>query len=420
VKDGHRVYGRRWAILGSFMFLNLVIQLQWISYAAITSDAADYYGVSTLAVGFFSMVFMLTYIPLSLPFSWLIDSKGFRLTVGVAAVLMAVFGVGRGLAGANYTVALLCTIGLGVAQPFMMNSWTKVPARWFAPGQRATGVGLITLSSVSGIALSMLLTPLLVERAGMPIPDVQLLYGCLAGVAAVLFLVLARERPATPPGPVEEQRSPLAGLRHAFSVREYWAAIVISFVGFAAFHGVVTWVELIIKPRGFSITQAGITGSVMLFAGIAGTLFWSMMADRCGKRVRFMVICLAGGVPGILGVAFAQDPVVLYLFAAMLGFFVVVVLPLVLQYAAEMTRPAPEGATAGVIQLAGQLSVGFVYLMKALQTADGSFWISLVLAAVLLAGCAVMTSRLRDPVILGHGPAKTAGGTVPAAEGAGS
>jgi len=418
--DGYRVYSYRWVVLAVFMFLSVMLQMLAISYTPITSKAAEFYGVGTLQIGFLFMVFMLGFIPLSLPTSWLIDLRGFRFMASIAAVLIATFGVARGLVGDNYTAVLLCSIGIALAQPIMMNSWTKVPARWFAPGQRATGVGLITLSSVSGIALSMLLTPLLVERAGMPIPDVQLLYGCLAGVAAVLFLVLARERPATPPGPVEEQRSPLAGLRHAFSVREYWAAIVISFVGFAAFHGVVTWVELIIKPRGFSITQAGITGSVMLFAGIAGTLFWSMMADRCGKRVRFMVICLAGGVPGILGVAFAQDPVVLYLFAAMLGFFVVVVLPLVLQYAAEMTRPAPEGATAGVIQLAGQLSVGFVYLMKALQTADGSFWISLVLAAVLLAGCAVMTSRLRDPVILGHGPAKTAGGTVPAAEGAGS
>ena len=406
MNGGYRVYGYRWVVLAVFMFLQLMLQMLAISYTPITSKAVGYYGVGKeLYVGLFFMVFMLAFIPLSLPVSWLIDLRGFRFMANIAAVLIAVFGIARGLVGDDYTAALLCTMGIAVAQPVMMNSWTKVPARWFAPTQRATGVGLITLASVSGVALGMLLTPLL--AGSMSIARVQLLYGCVAAVAAVLFLALAREHPPTPPGPpqVREHASPLAGLRHAFSIRTFWAAIVISFIGYSAFHGVVTWVELIIKPRGFSATQAGITGSVMLFAGIAGTFVWSALSDRYRKRVQFMVIALAGGVPGVLGIAFVKSAGLLYLFAAILGFFVVVVLPLVLQYAAEMTRPTPEGTTAGVIQLAGQLSVVVVYLMDALKTSDGSFWISLLLVASLLAACAVMTSRLKDPVIVsGPGP----------------
>lgn len=403
MKDEYRVYRYRWVVLAVFMFLQLMGQMLAVSYTPITSQAVDYYGVGKeLYIGLFFMVFMLAFIPLSLPVSWLIDLRGFRFMASIAAILIAGFGVARGLVGDNYAAALLCSIGLAIAQPIMMNSWTKIPARWFSPTQRATGVGLITLASVSGVALGMLLTPIL--AGSMSIAHVELLYGCVAAAAAVLFLVLAREHPPTPPGPVfgQEHVSPFAGLRHAFSVRSFWAAIIISFIGYSAFHGVVTWVELIIKPRGFSVTQAGITGSVMLFSGIVGIFVWSALSDRYGKRVRFMVIALAGGVPGVLGVAFVRSTALLYLFAAILGFFVVVVLPLVLQYAAEVTRPTPEGATAGVIQLAGQLSVVLVYLMDALKTSDGSFWISMVLVAVLLAACAVMASRLKDPDIIGH------------------
>jgi len=383
------------------MFLNLVIQLQWISYAAITSDAADYYGVSTLAVGFFSMVFMLTYIPLSLPFSWLIDSKGFRLTVGVAAVLMAVFGVGRGLAGANYTVALLCTIGLGVAQPFMMNSWTKVPARWFAPTERATAVGMVALCSVLGVALGMLFTPVL--AASMSIGSVQLIYGCMGVTAAVLFLAIAREYPDTPPCPpeAEERAMPLEGLRHAMRMKGFWTGVVLLFLGYGAFNGITTWVEQIVRPRGFDATQAGITGGIMLFAGIAGTFVLTSLSDRRRRRVPFLVIALAGAIPGVLGLAFARDAALLYLFAGIMGFFLVAASPLLLQYEAEITRPTPEGTTAGVLQLAGQLSVVFVYLMDALKTSGGSFWISLVLLAVLLGVCVLLASRLKEPGIPG-------------------
>ena len=85
---------------------------------------------------------------------------------------MAVFGIARGLAGTDYTLVLLATIGIAVAQPFLLDAWTKVPANWFAPGERATAVGLITLASMLGIAVGMALTPVLADA--MSIATLQL------------------------------------------------------------------------------------------------------------------------------------------------------------------------------------------------------------------------------------------------------
>ena len=92
---------------------------------------------------------------------------------------MAVFGVARGLAGANYTLVLITTIGLAVAQPFLLDAWTKVPANWFAQGERATAVGLVTLASMLGIAVGSVLTPILADA--MSIARVQLVYGAVRG-----------------------------------------------------------------------------------------------------------------------------------------------------------------------------------------------------------------------------------------------
>jgi MFS family permease len=86
------------------------------------------------------MTFMIAFIPLSIPVSWAIDTYGFRLTVSIGAVLMGVFGVVRGLVGTNYTLVLLSTIGIAIAQPFLLNAWTKVPAQWFSIEERATAV----------------------------------------------------------------------------------------------------------------------------------------------------------------------------------------------------------------------------------------------------------------------------------------
>jgi len=409
VSARYRVYGYRWVVLGVFMLVNVTIQMLWISYAPITSLASTYYGVSDLAIGFLAMSFMIAFIPLSLPAAWVIDTRGFRLAVGFGVVMMAVFGVARGLVGANYTLVLLSTSGIAIGQPFLLDSWTKVPANWFAPRERATAVGLVTLASMLGVALGMALTPILANV--MSIATLQLVYGLLAAASAVAFLALARERPATPPCPpgMDERALMLDGLKHALKVKPFLVMLGVAFIVMSAFNGVTTWVEEIIHPRGFSTTDAGTMGALMLLAGIVGAVVLSALSDRQGKRIRFMVIALVATVPGMLGIAFVSSTLLLYAFAAVLGFFLVAVLPIGMQYAAEITNPTPEGTSNGLIQLCGQVSVVYVYIMAALRTSSGSFTVALLLSAGLLAACALAVSRLKDAGSMAAG----ASGAVP-------
>jgi len=410
--SGHyRVYGYRWVVLAVFMLVNLTMQLLWIAYAPITSMASTYYGVSELWIGLLAMSFMIAFIPLSLPASWLIDTRGFRTAVGLGVVLMGVFGIARGLAGSNYALVLLSTIGIAVAQPFLLNSWTTVSANWFPAGQRATAVGLITLANLVGTAIGMVLTPLLVNT--MSIAAVQVVYGVVAAASAVTFLALARERPVTPPCPpgMEERALMLDGLKHAFRVKPFLVYLAVVFVGMGVYNGVTTWVEQIVHPRGFSATDAGLIGALMLGGGLVGAVVVSALSDRQQKRVRFLVLGLVLTVPGLLGVAFFSTPWLLYAAAFLLGFFLVPVMPIGMQYAAEVTYPTPEGTSNGLIQLFGQVSVVFVYIMAALRTADGSFTVSLVLASGLLIVGAIAMSRLKDavPALAGASGAMPAG-----------
>ena len=151
-------------------------------------------------------------------------------------------------------------------------------------------------------------------------------------------------------------------------------------------------------------------GALMLVAGVIGAVVLSALSDRQGKRVRFIVIGLLAAIPGLLGVTFATSAIVLYASAAELGFFVVAILPLGMQYAAEVTRPTPEGTSNGLIQLCGQVSVVYVFVMSALRLSNGSFTVSLLLSAALLAVLALVMSRLKDA---GTAPVRTGGATAP-------
>jgi cyanate permease len=393
---GYRVYGYRWVVLGVVMLVNFVIQILWIGYGSIISDAAGYYGVSHQAVTLLAMLFMIAFIPLSLPAAWVIDSRGFRTAVGFGVVMMGVFGVLRGLAGSDYTLVLLCTVGIAVAQPFLLNSWTKVPANWFAPGERATAVGLITLASMLGVGAGLALSPVLIGF--LSIGGMQLVYGLVAAAAAVAFLALARERPATTPGPAGDEARALVldGLKHALTVRAFLVILAVAFVIMGVFNGVTSWIGDIVLPRGYDADAAGLLGLVMLVAGVVGAVVLSALSDRQGKRVRYLALTLALAVPSLVGVAFVSGTALLYASCAALGFFIVGALPIGMQYAAEITFPAPEGTSNGLVQLCGQGSVVFVFLMGVLRTGSGSFAVSLVLMSVLLAVSAVVVSRLGD------------------------
>ena len=411
--QGYRVYGYRWVVLAVFMLVNLTIQILWISYAPVNTDAAVYYGVSASTIGWFSMLFMVAFIPLSLPAAWLIDTRGMRTAVGLGVVLMGVFGILRGLAGADFTLAILATVGLAAAQPFLLNSWTTMGSHWFPADRRATAVGLVTLANLVGTGIGMVLTPVLTES--MPIGRVQLLYGVVAAVSAVVFLALARERPATPPCPpgMEERALMLDGLKHALAVKPFLVYLAVVFVGIGVYNGVTTWVEQIVHPRGFSETTAGLVGGLMLLGGLLGAVAISALSDRDGRRVRYLVLCLVLAVPGVLGLALVSTTWLLFAAAFALGFFLVPALPIGMQYAAEITWPTPEGTSNSLVQLCGQVAVVYVYVMSALRHVSGSYTVSLLISAGLLLVGAAAVSRLRDAPAAGGRVA--AGGERPAA-----
>ncbi len=397
IEKNFTVYGYRWVVLGVFMFINITIQMLWIAYAPITGPAAEFYNVSDLQIGFLSMTFMIAFIPLSIPISWLIDTYGFRRSVGLGAVIMGLFGILRGLAGQNYTLVLWSTIGIAASQPFLLNAWTTVPAKWFAIEERATAVGLVTLASILGTALGMVLTPMLAES--LSIPTIQLLYGGIAAFSAVLFLIFAREKPATPPclEGMEVRALMLDGLKHAVKIKAFWFFLAISFIGLGIFNGVNTWVENIIRLRGFTPNDAGTVGALMLVGGLIGAVVIPALSDKQHKRQRYLYLGFSLAIPGLIGLTFATSAWLLMLSSFWLGFFLVSTFPVGMQYAAEVTHPTPEGTSNGMVQLFGQAAVVFVYIMEAMKSANGSFTPSLLFATGLLVISIFLITQMKDP-----------------------
>lgn len=395
-EKNYQVYGYRWVVLGVFMLINIAIQVLWICFAPITGPAAEFYGVSDLSIGFLAMSFMFVYIPISMPISWVIDTIGYRKSVSIGAVIMAVFGLLRGLLAANYTWVLVSTLGLAVAQPFMMNAISTVAAKWFPMKERATVGGLATIASFLGIAVGEVVSPGLYLRYG--IQNMLLIYGVAAAVSALLFVLFTRESPPTPPCPEGQETRALMmdGLKGMLKMKDVWILLALFLVGMGVFNGISTWIEGIVRSRGFTITQAGNLGGILLLGGVVGAAIIPVLSDRLHKRKIFLVLGLILAIPGLIGATFTNSYILMVASLFVLGFFLMSLAPVGYQYAAEITYPSPEGTSNGLLNLAGQLSVVFIYSMEAFKSADGSFTNSMLIMVAMMMLAALLVTRLNE------------------------
>ncbi|NQT25606.1 MFS transporter, partial [candidate division KSB1 bacterium] len=346
-----KVYNYRWIVLLVFMFVAAINQLLWITFAPITSSAASHFGVSDLSIGLLSMSFMIVYLFVSFPASWVIDTYGIRVAVGIGAVLTGIFGLMRGLAAADYTLVLISQIGIAIGQPFILNAITKVAARWFPIHERATASGLGSLAIYLGIFTGLALTPYLTLQTS--ISSMLVIYGIVSIIATVVFFIAVKERPPTPPCPPEQEERSLIldGFKQILRQKDFILLMLIFFVGLGVFNGVTTWIENILSPRGFSITQAGIIGGMMIVGGLVGAVVVPMLSDKYRKRTPFIGLALAGSIIGLVGITFAASYGLLLASAFILGLFLLSAGPVGFQYGAEITYPAPEGASNGLLIL---------------------------------------------------------------------
>jgi len=403
-KDSFKVYRYRWVVLVAFMLIILVTQLLWITFASITGVAAGYYKVSDLSIGILSLSFMIVYIFISIPASWMIDKYGIRIAVGIGASLTGVFGLLRGVFSSNYELVLISQIGIAVGQPFVLNAMTTVAARWFPIRERATASGLASLSVYAGLIIGLMLTPYLTTRSG--INNMLIDYGIFAIVVAIIFLLFARENPPTPPCRLDQTDRSLVldGLKHILHQRNFIFLMFIFFVGLGVFNAVTTWIEDILRLRHLTINQVGIVGGSMIVGGVIGAIIMPALSDHFNKRIPFIISALAGAIPGLVGITFATSYWAILLSAFTLGFFLLSAGPIGFQYGAEIAYPTPEGTSNGLLLMIGQISgIIFIFGMdKFRSAATGAMTPGLIILIWLMAFSLLVCTKFRESKLLSN------------------
>ncbi len=414
MEQGYRTYRYRWIILAAIIPIIVSTQIFWLSLSAIQSIAEAYYGASSLVVLMFSTSYFIMYVAFTFPASWVIDKFGYRPALIIGAAGTAVFGVLRAVFAADLTLALVFQFGIAAAQPFLLNISTKVPANWFPVSERSIAAGLLTMAQYLGFIVPMVLSPILVNPAGLgmealiaaptqiAIPEMLKVYAIIAVVCAIVAVALTKERPPIPPGPEAEKEdlSPRSVIR-LFKNRAFLVVLLVSFIAMGVFNTLLTCIEKILAPRGIDADTAGLVGAVFVVCGVIGAIVLPIISDKVRRRVPLFITAISVLVPLYAGLTFITSLIPLCIAAGLAGFSIMGVAPILFQHGAEVAYPAKEGTSFGAILLMGQISgTLFVVFFDWLRSSTGAILLPMLLFIALSALLIPFSARMKESKVL--------------------
>jgi predicted MFS family arabinose efflux permease len=386
----------RWAILAGFGLLAGCTQLLWLAYAPITTQVHQVMGVSVGAAGDLAGIFPLLYVVLALPSGRWLDAR-FEQALSAGAILTAGGGLLRLADPGSFAWAMAGQLVVAAGQPLVLNSITKVAARYFPEQERTAAISAGSVSLYAGILAAVLSGGPLFDAGGL-----RLLLAVQAGVAVLAagWVLLALRTPPAYGG----DAAVTVSLRWLWRDRFLWVLAGLLFVGMGVFNAVATWLDSILGHFG----RGGAAGYLIAIMTVAGILGAAVVPQAVARRDRRRTLLQT--TVGVTVVAFALITVLhpvgfiaVALFAE--GFVLLAALPVVLDWSELHTGPERAGEAVGFLLLAGNL--GGVVLVVIVQAVIGNPYLSLgALSVAGLAGLALAT-RLPARLADGTGPEGT-------------
>lgn len=375
-----------WAAIAAFGSVATANQMLWLTFAPVTTDTARYFGVSEGAVGLLSEVFPLLYVVLAVPAGLLLD-RWLRPVLKCAAALTAAGGLLR-LAGDSFGWLIAGQLLVAVAQPAILGAVTKIAAERLQPQSRGLGISIGTSGLFLGPMFALALGASIGAANGPG--TLMRISAAMASVAFVLLMLALRR-----PGAHESELSTAPGFKELSNI---WGDALIrrlsaiAFLGFGVFVALMTWLQVLLEPRGVSSDQAGWLLVAMTLSGALGSIALPMLATRRRQnrlflRVAALVTAVSLGaltMTELLGVTMAG--------VSLIGFFLLGALPVILEQV-DRVADGVGASAATAVWLCG--NAGGIVVALMVQSLVHRPTIAFIALALVIAVALPLTTRDR-------------------------
>ncbi|XP_043595066.1 feline leukemia virus subgroup C receptor-related protein 2-like [Bombus pyrosoma] len=412
-----KVYKRRWLMLGLFILYTGMSNFQWIQYSIISNIVSRYYGVSSLTVDWTAMTFMGYYVIFIFPATYMVDRVGFRWTniIGCGATCLGSWIKVLSVSPDRFYVTFIGQSLVASTQTIILTLPGRLAAQWFAANELSTATSLSIFGTQMGIALSFLITPIIVKNhenlddIGTGLSHLFWTVAIIMTIAFILVITLFEDDPKLPPSKtralqklnrMELEENIMQPIKRLFRNKSY--LILCNSYGLSI--GVLNVVGTLLNQMYLAHFEhgeedAGKIGLAMIITGMIGAVTFGVILDKTHKYKETTVIVYFLALCGQLFFStfmWLEMKWMVYLSAIFLGYFLVGYVALGYEMCAEYTYPESEEITAGILNVANNVyGIVLILIMGRLLEVYGDIPVHVGLCMALLIGF-IMTVLTKD------------------------
>ena len=272
--------GNRWAILAVLFAVRATMAFQFQSVAAVAPLLANEFGVSIADIGVLIGLYFAPGVALALPGGASGQRFGDKATVLGALLLMLAGSVAMALA-ASWSIQIAGRLVAGVGGVVLSVQLTKMLTDWFAGKEIATAMAIFVNSWPAGIAISLLLMPVIGTAYG--VGAVHLSVAAFSAFAIVLLAIAYR-----PPADAAVASATSLRLDRKAAIAVIAAGLIWGLfnVGFAV---IFSFGPSLLVERGWSIAAAGSAISIVLWLAVISVPLGGFVSDRMKRPELVMV-----------------------------------------------------------------------------------------------------------------------------------
>jgi MFS family permease len=300
----------RWVVLAILFVTRVAMGFQFQSVAALSPMYQDAYGIDLASIGFLIALYLLPGLVISFPGGAIGAWFGDKRVVSLGLVLMVVGGAI--MAGVNDWQAQLAGRLLSGTGGILLNvMMTKLVTDYFSGREIATAMSIYINSWPVGIALALVVVPLVGATAGLS--TAMWFVTAVALVGWVLFTFGYQSPPKSTMGGQERRPLGRAVLIGLLIVASIWGLYNV------ALSMVFSFGPAMLVERGWTLEAASSTTSILMWLAVITVPAGGIIADRTGRPNVVIVVSCLGFAVALIWAAQAVNPYAAFIAMGIIG-----------------------------------------------------------------------------------------------------
>ena len=197
----YKLYKYRWTIVAAFWIVIFAYGANWFALSPMLKTLEGNFGIESWQSHLLISLIGMFVIFFAWPAGTLIDKRGPKLSVTIGALFMAIGFGARPWMLNSFAMLMLSSIIAGIGLAWILVALAPQMMRWFPHKQAGLPVGIAASGLFIGFGTGSLVVPLIAPSAAVPADYYTsfLLFGVIAIIAFLLWVIVAKDHPETPP-----------------------------------------------------------------------------------------------------------------------------------------------------------------------------------------------------------------------------